>query len=72
MLKNNKDTIFMWKKSYFSRLLKVKPGYDCFSLIYVLYVIIIVSCRLQPTEAVGDWRKNIEDKADRKKMFESS
>uniref|UniRef100_A0A3Q4H3T7 Troponin I2, fast skeletal type n=1 Tax=Neolamprologus brichardi TaxID=32507 RepID=A0A3Q4H3T7_NEOBR len=23
-------------------------------------------------EAVGDWRKNIEDKADRKKMFESS
>lgn len=27
---------------------------------------------LQPTEAVGDWRKNIEDKADRKKMFETS
>ncbi|XP_030282716.1 troponin I, fast skeletal muscle-like [Sparus aurata] len=26
----------------------------------------------EPTEAVGDWRKNIEDKADRKKMFESS
>ncbi|XP_072291983.1 troponin I, fast skeletal muscle-like [Eucyclogobius newberryi] len=24
------------------------------------------------TEAVGDWRKNIEDKADRKKMFETS
>ncbi|XP_062246078.1 troponin I, fast skeletal muscle-like [Platichthys flesus] len=23
-------------------------------------------------EAVGDWRKNIEDKADRKKMFETS
>ncbi|XP_040895183.1 troponin I, fast skeletal muscle-like [Toxotes jaculatrix] len=26
----------------------------------------------ETTEAVGDWRKNIEDKADRKKMFESS
>ncbi|PWA30397.1 hypothetical protein CCH79_00017651 [Gambusia affinis] len=26
----------------------------------------------EPGEAVGDWRKNIEDKADRKKMFESS
>ncbi|XP_008408887.1 troponin I, fast skeletal muscle-like [Poecilia reticulata] len=26
----------------------------------------------EPTEAVGDWRKNIEDKADRKKMFESA
>ncbi|XP_026220332.1 troponin I, fast skeletal muscle-like [Anabas testudineus] len=26
----------------------------------------------EPTEAVGDWRKNIEDKADRKKIFESS
>uniref|UniRef100_A0AAX7VSU8 Troponin I2, fast skeletal type n=1 Tax=Astatotilapia calliptera TaxID=8154 RepID=A0AAX7VSU8_ASTCA len=26
----------------------------------------------EPTEAVGDWRKNIEDKADRKKMFEAS
>ncbi|KAK2842804.1 hypothetical protein Q5P01_013004 [Channa striata] len=26
----------------------------------------------EPQEAVGDWRKNIEDKADRKKMFESS
>ncbi|XP_013874810.1 troponin I, fast skeletal muscle [Austrofundulus limnaeus] len=26
----------------------------------------------EPAEAVGDWRKNIEDKADRKKMFESS
>uniref|UniRef100_A0A7N6FIF4 Troponin I2, fast skeletal type n=1 Tax=Anabas testudineus TaxID=64144 RepID=A0A7N6FIF4_ANATE len=26
----------------------------------------------EPTEAVGDWRKNIEDKADRKKMFETS
>ncbi|KAK5621931.1 hypothetical protein CRENBAI_009189 [Crenichthys baileyi] len=26
----------------------------------------------ESTEAVGDWRKNIEDKADRKKMFESS
>ncbi|RVE71494.1 hypothetical protein OJAV_G00052340 [Oryzias javanicus] len=26
----------------------------------------------EPIEAVGDWRKNIEDKADRKKMFESS
>nr|XP_019934701.1 PREDICTED: troponin I, fast skeletal muscle-like [Paralichthys olivaceus] len=23
-------------------------------------------------EAVGDWRKNVEDKADRKKMFETS
>uniref|UniRef100_A0A3Q4FXF2 Troponin I type 2a (skeletal, fast), tandem duplicate 2 n=1 Tax=Neolamprologus brichardi TaxID=32507 RepID=A0A3Q4FXF2_NEOBR len=23
-------------------------------------------------EVVGDWRKNIEDKADRKKMFETS
>jgi len=29
-------------------------------------------CVLQPAEAVGDWRKNIEDKADRKKMFETS
>lgn len=27
---------------------------------------------VQSTEAVGDWRKNIEDKADRKKMFETS
>uniref|UniRef100_A0A3Q0SFC3 Troponin I type 2b (skeletal, fast), tandem duplicate 2 n=1 Tax=Amphilophus citrinellus TaxID=61819 RepID=A0A3Q0SFC3_AMPCI len=26
----------------------------------------------EPTEAVGDWRKNIEDKADRKKMFEAA
>ncbi|XP_026167147.1 troponin I, fast skeletal muscle-like [Mastacembelus armatus] len=26
----------------------------------------------EPTEAVGDWRKNIEDKADRKKMFETA
>ncbi|XP_060893101.1 troponin I, fast skeletal muscle-like [Labrus mixtus] len=26
----------------------------------------------EPAEAVGDWRKNIEDKADRKKMFETS
>ncbi|XP_015244249.1 troponin I, fast skeletal muscle-like [Cyprinodon tularosa] len=26
----------------------------------------------EPTDAVGDWRKNIEDKADRKKMFETS
>ncbi|KAK2842803.1 hypothetical protein Q5P01_013003 [Channa striata] len=26
----------------------------------------------EPTEAVGDWRKNIEGKADRKKMFETS
>ncbi|XP_060933252.1 troponin I, fast skeletal muscle-like [Limanda limanda] len=26
----------------------------------------------ESTEAVGDWRKNIEDKADRKKMFETS
>ncbi|XP_029378692.1 troponin I, fast skeletal muscle-like [Echeneis naucrates] len=26
----------------------------------------------EPSEAVGDWRKNIEDKADRKKMFETS
>ncbi|XP_075884902.1 troponin I, fast skeletal muscle-like [Nelusetta ayraudi] len=26
----------------------------------------------EPTEAVGDWRKNVEDKADRKKMFETS
>ncbi|KAM4734400.1 troponin I, fast skeletal muscle-like isoform 1-T2 [Anableps anableps] len=26
----------------------------------------------EPIEAVGDWRKNIEDKADRKKMFESA
>lgn len=26
----------------------------------------------EPAEAVGDWRKNIEDKADRKKMFESA
>ncbi|XP_054476447.1 troponin I, fast skeletal muscle-like [Anoplopoma fimbria] len=26
----------------------------------------------EPTEAAGDWRKNIEDKADRKKMFETS
>ncbi|XP_041651564.1 troponin I, fast skeletal muscle-like [Cheilinus undulatus] len=25
----------------------------------------------EPAEAVGDWRKNIEEKADRKKMFES-
>ncbi|KAM8751184.1 troponin I, fast skeletal muscle-like isoform 1-T1 [Acanthopagrus schlegelii] len=25
----------------------------------------------EPLEAVGDWRKNIEDKADRKKMFEA-
>ncbi|XP_069019600.1 troponin I, fast skeletal muscle-like isoform X1 [Embiotoca jacksoni] len=24
------------------------------------------------TEAVGDWRKNVEDKADRKKMFETN
>ena len=29
-------------------------------------------CSVQSTEAVGDWRKNIEDKADRKKMFETS
>ncbi|TNN48805.1 Troponin I, fast skeletal muscle [Liparis tanakae] len=27
---------------------------------------------LQGGEAAGDWRKNIEDKADRKKMFETS
>ncbi|XP_040895177.1 troponin I, fast skeletal muscle-like [Toxotes jaculatrix] len=26
----------------------------------------------ESTDAVGDWRKNIEDKADRKKMFETS
>ncbi|XP_074489557.1 troponin I, fast skeletal muscle-like [Sebastes fasciatus] len=26
----------------------------------------------EPAEAAGDWRKNIEDKADRKKMFETS
>ncbi|XP_037539169.1 troponin I, fast skeletal muscle [Nematolebias whitei] len=26
----------------------------------------------EPAEAIGDWRKNIEDKADRKKMFESA
>ncbi|KAK9516128.1 hypothetical protein VZT92_024082 [Zoarces viviparus] len=26
----------------------------------------------EPQEAAGDWRKNIEDKADRKKMFETS
>ncbi|XP_074489560.1 troponin I, fast skeletal muscle-like [Sebastes fasciatus] len=26
----------------------------------------------EPTEAAGDWRKNIEDKADRKKMFETA
>uniref|UniRef100_A0A3B4ZK41 Troponin I, fast skeletal muscle-like n=1 Tax=Stegastes partitus TaxID=144197 RepID=A0A3B4ZK41_9TELE len=26
----------------------------------------------EPAEAVGDWRKNIEDKADRKKMFEAA
>ncbi|XP_054631876.1 troponin I, fast skeletal muscle-like [Dunckerocampus dactyliophorus] len=26
----------------------------------------------EATEAVGDWRKNVEDKADRKKMFEAS
>ncbi|XP_059191235.1 troponin I, fast skeletal muscle-like [Centropristis striata] len=26
----------------------------------------------EPAEAAGDWRKNIEDKADRKKMFEAS
>ncbi|XP_044050849.1 troponin I, fast skeletal muscle-like [Siniperca chuatsi] len=26
----------------------------------------------EANEAVGDWRKNIEDKADRKKMFETS
>ncbi|XP_062276478.1 troponin I, fast skeletal muscle-like [Scomber scombrus] len=26
----------------------------------------------ESTEQVGDWRKNIEDKADRKKMFETS
>ncbi|KAM7003247.1 troponin I, fast skeletal muscle-like [Tautogolabrus adspersus] len=26
----------------------------------------------EPIEAAGDWRKNIEDKADRKKMFETS
>ncbi|XP_042361287.1 troponin I, fast skeletal muscle-like [Plectropomus leopardus] len=26
----------------------------------------------EPVEAAGDWRKNIEDKADRKKMFESA
>ncbi|XP_035521534.1 troponin I, fast skeletal muscle-like [Morone saxatilis] len=26
----------------------------------------------ESVEAVGDWRKNIEDKADRKKMFETS
>ncbi|KAM9815999.1 troponin I, fast skeletal muscle-like isoform 1-T1 [Syngnathus typhle] len=26
----------------------------------------------EPIEAVGDWRKNVEDKADRKKMFEAS
>ncbi|KAM3869742.1 troponin I, fast skeletal muscle-like [Diretmus argenteus] len=26
----------------------------------------------EATEEVGDWRKNIEDKADRKKMFETS
>ncbi|CAB1414623.1 unnamed protein product [Pleuronectes platessa] len=26
----------------------------------------------EPSEQVGDWRKNIEDKADRKKMFETS
>ncbi|XP_029288995.1 troponin I, fast skeletal muscle-like [Cottoperca gobio] len=26
----------------------------------------------EPLEAAGDWRKNIEDKADRKKMFETS
>ncbi|XP_049578451.1 troponin I, fast skeletal muscle [Syngnathus scovelli] len=26
----------------------------------------------ESAEAVGDWRKNIEDKADRKKMFESA
>ncbi|KAK5866793.1 hypothetical protein PBY51_011340 [Eleginops maclovinus] len=26
----------------------------------------------EPAEAAGDWRKNIEDKADRKKMFEAA
>ncbi|XP_057693584.1 troponin I, fast skeletal muscle-like [Corythoichthys intestinalis] len=26
----------------------------------------------EAVEAVGDWRKNVEDKADRKKMFEAS
>ncbi|KAL7402046.1 hypothetical protein ABVT39_008650 [Epinephelus coioides] len=26
----------------------------------------------EPVEAAGDWRKNIEDKADRKKMFEAA
>ncbi|XP_073328575.1 troponin I, fast skeletal muscle-like [Pagrus major] len=26
----------------------------------------------EPSEAVGDWRQNIEEKADRKKMFETS
>ncbi|XP_033982767.1 troponin I, fast skeletal muscle-like [Trematomus bernacchii] len=26
----------------------------------------------EPAEAAGDWRKNIEDKADRKKMFETT
>ncbi|XP_029009868.1 troponin I, fast skeletal muscle-like isoform X2 [Betta splendens] len=26
----------------------------------------------EAVEAIGDWRKNIEDKADRKKMFEAS
>ena len=26
----------------------------------------------EPLEALGDWRKNIEDKVDRKKMFETS
>nr|XP_024658845.1 troponin I, fast skeletal muscle-like [Maylandia zebra] len=26
----------------------------------------------ESAEVVGDWRKNIEDKADRKKMFETS
>uniref|UniRef100_UPI001446A423 troponin I, fast skeletal muscle-like n=1 Tax=Epinephelus lanceolatus TaxID=310571 RepID=UPI001446A423 len=26
----------------------------------------------EPAEALGDWRKNIEEKSDRKKMFETS
>ncbi|KAL3044410.1 hypothetical protein OYC64_012824 [Pagothenia borchgrevinki] len=26
----------------------------------------------EPQEAAGDWRKNVEDKADRKKMFEAT
>lgn len=86
-LKSSDKLITEWNADFFTishyselqlylfwQIQKKNKGPNClpYNWSYPVFYFDTDVCCVQSTEAVGDWRKNIEDKADRKKMFETS